>query len=357
MSGKSFEPSDKVVSIAEFLQQRDYATAAFVSATPLKPLSGIQQGFTDYNFPEEKLRDGDETTNRALKWLDERGETPFFLWVHLFDPHKPYRDSPAIEVFPDEPTFEAHLKARQMKPTENPKRKERAVSRKNINAYDGEIKYADQQLGRLLDALREQDLSESTAIVVMGDHGEGLGQHGQAHHGYVWDEHLHVPLLFHVPGVPSRRISQLISIVDVFPTLLGMIDVPDEALFLSNVSGIDALNAPEGPRAILSQSSLRRTRLGIPLTFSLTNENWKYVSASDGDQRLYDLRVDPFELNDISEEWPQKLKHFEASLRKQVAQQRERNFQLGGTHEVDLNESMLKELEALGYVVEDDEEE
>jgi len=351
--GKIFVPSEKLVSLAGFLAERGYATAAFVSATPLKSWSGIQRGFNHYDTPAAEARAGDETTNHAIAWLKHHADAPFFLWVHLFDPHHPHEPPTGIKPFRSDYRLDRYLAARRFSDSATTKLGVQMDTRDEINAYDGEILFADQQLGRLIDAVRHSGSADNVSIVVMGDHGEGMAQHDMLFHGHVWGEQLHVPLLMHVPGEPARRISQPMSIVDTFPTLLGMIEIPDEAQYLMDISGIDVLSAPDESRTIFSQSSMRLTKWGVPLTYALTSKDWKYTSASNGERHLYDLRADPFELEDLSDSLPDAVSRFQAMVDERVALQLDRNARIGGTKIEQIDETLINDLRALGYVDEE----
>ncbi|MFT5441619.1 MAG: arylsulfatase A-like enzyme [Myxococcota bacterium] len=359
VGGKTFTPSAKLISLAGFLRARDYNTAAFTSATTLKLWSGIQRGFGVYDPSVKEMRPGDETTNRALEWLSQNSQAPFFLWVHMFDVHSPHEAPAGFDLFkdgaPDQSAVDAYRSERKISDTGKRWRGDTVDTREEMNAYDAEIRFADQQLGRLLDALKASGLAESTAVVVMGDHGEGMGQHDFLRHDHVWGEQLHTPLLMHVPGVAPRRVPQLVSIVDVFPTLLGMIDIPYEEQYLANVSGIDVLNDAPESRAILSQTSLRLQRYGIPFTYSLTTADWKFISDETGNTKLFDLHTDPFELSDISSDQPTVVAELQAELDTQLAMQAKRHQQLTGTDNaapdaVELDSATIEELKALGYI-------
>ena len=349
--GKAFSPAPGLVSLASFLDERGYATAAFVSATPLKDWSGIQRGFQVYEAPEEGQRPGDQTTDLALAWLAQRDARPFFLWVHLFDPHSPHDPPPPFDAaFSDEPALDAYLSERRFQPVYHRSRGETEQPNELSNAYDGEVLFTDHQLGRLLAALRESELLDATALVILGDHGEGLGQHGERGHGHIWREQLLQPLLMRVPGEGPRRVSRPLSGVDVFPTLLGLIEVPDAELYLASATGIDVLREPAGERALLSQSSLRADKVGLPLTYALTTETWKYVSDVEGNHRLYDLRSDPFELVDLAPSRPEEVARFEALLAERIAQLQARAAELGTGATTEIDSQTLEELRALGYL-------
>jgi arylsulfatase A-like enzyme len=151
-------------TLAEILQEQGWDTAAFVGASVLKKLFGFHQGFTVYDdqmprpdasrqsreYPE---RPAGEVVNRALRWLEAQSGKPFFLWVHVFDPHLPY-----------EPPGEFRQKY-------------------SGRPYDGEVAYVDHELGRLFEAVRKKAPAEATLWAVLSDHGESLGEHGEFTHG------------------------------------------------------------------------------------------------------------------------------------------------------------------------------
>lgn len=193
---------DEFQTVAEWLKARGYATAAFVGAFPLDSRFGLVQGFdvyddnygsqgpTDMVFVERKA---DAVVDRALEWLEGRSG-PWFLWVHVFDPHQPYA--------PPEPY----------------------LTRYAGRPYEGEVAYADAALGRLVDALEKAKLIDRAAVLYTADHGEALGEHGETTHGYfAYNATLHVPLILAAPGVRPARIDANVSHVDLFPTICDLV--------------------------------------------------------------------------------------------------------------------------------------
>jgi len=233
-----------------------------------------------------------------------------------------------------------------------------------MNLYDGEVAYTDEHLGRLLDQLRARPDWERTIVVLLGDHGEGLNQHGEPGHGLTWEEHLRVPFLLRLPGAAARRIPYPVSLADVLPTLLGVLDLEHEEELLEQVSGQDVLAKNFHERPILSQSSDRQQRYESPASFTLTEGRWKYVRVETGAQRLYDMRADPYELADVAGDHPKIVRRLENELKRIVAAQRERGEFFGeGRLEAQnryeerqkrkamkaMTETEVEQMKALGY--------
>jgi len=194
--------------VPDLLRQLGYRTGAFVGSLILDPQGGTAPGF-DRGFEiydagyrlrrpgEDRYRTverrGDEVVTHALAWVTAQPRQPFFLWVHLFDPHDPY-DPPGD------------------------------LKRRFASApYDGEIAWIDQIVGRLLTELKAKGLSEQSIFVVAADHGEALGDHGEQTHGlFLYDETLHVPLIVRLPGrqQSGKRVDTRVRLADVAPTIL-----------------------------------------------------------------------------------------------------------------------------------------
>ena len=196
------------ITLAKVLHDHAYSTAAFIGSAVLDSRFGLNQGFDTYfdHFDFDRLdeanldlmkRRGDAVLDEALSWLKRDPHRPFLLWAHLYDPHFPYT--------PPEPF----------------------ASRYRSQPYDGEISFADAQVGRLMAFLKDRGLFDSSLIVLSGDHGEGLGEHGEKTHGFfIYNSTLHVPLLIKVPGTTPRVVDDEVSLVDVMPTLLQALMLP-----------------------------------------------------------------------------------------------------------------------------------
>ncbi|MFT7484827.1 MAG: choline-sulfatase, partial [Candidatus Paceibacteria bacterium] len=244
--GKAYKPAAGAVSLAQVLADKGYSTAAFISAKPLRLDSGIAAGFQHFDDSDSPARVGGETTDAALEWMESHVQSgtdqPLFMWVHLFDPHNPFN---APEGFAGTFKADAGL-AKYIRERSIDKSSERpggAVldTLTAHNDYDAEILYTDHQVGRVLDSLESLGIQDKTAFLLLSDHGEGLGQHGEPGHGLIWDEHVDSVWIMRVPGLAARRVPARVSSVDMLPTLLGSILVPGLEGFTAQLSGVNCL--------------------------------------------------------------------------------------------------------------------
>jgi len=274
--------SAAIVTLPELLKKRGYTTAAFVSAYVLDRRFGLDQGFDVYDDDletgvEPKLRQkerrAETVTMSAIKWLQGIGKESFFLWVHYFDPHDAWSPPP-----PFSETYEK-------------------------NPYDGEIAYADNWFGKLLDMMEQLKLTENTLIVLAGDHGEGLGDHHEKTHGiFIYDTTIWVPLIFSCPRMlPSeRRISSLVRLIDITPTILEIIayKIPE------NMQGVSLSPMMLGKTKIKELELYcetyypKSTHNWSPLK-GLRTDQWKYIEAPI--KELYNMDQDPEEKTNLFE--------------------------------------------------------
>ena len=294
------------VTWAALLQKRGYVTAAFIGAVVLdsKTLApGFDQGFDYYdNFPphsgkghwDVEERRGMEVAQHAEKWLDrphsEQSLTtlsgsPKFVWVHLYDPHDPYEPPP--------PYSETY----------------------HNNLYDGEIAYADHALGDFLAYLRRRGWYDNSLIVLVGDHGEGLGEHKEQTHGiFLYDATLHVPLIIKLPQQrqAGKLVSAQVRTIDILPTVLGLLGVStSEAMDGASLQPLLAGAGQEGERPLFAETD-------YPLHFG-----WAPLRCVRADQgkliqaprpEYYDLRSDPGELHNLYSSSPPPQQKLQALL-------------------------------------------
>ncbi len=257
-------------TLAERLQARGFRTGAFVGSVVLQSDRGLSQGFDTYRDVRAQAgvsvrqRPGNLVVDEAIEWLEGAAGSPFLLWAHLYDAHAPYE--------PPAPFRAAH-----------------------VDPYVGELLFADAQLGRLLDALDRLHLADRTIVVVAGDHGEGLGEHGEETHGLLlYDSVLRVPLIVRAPAIRPRRVADVVSLVDVAPTVLELlgIDAP-------RADGTSLAGSLNGRRIDVEAyaESLYPARLGLAPVHTLRDGRFKLI---DGPRpELFDLQTDPFEEHNV----------------------------------------------------------
>lgn len=252
----SFPLAPEEATLATILQAAGYETAAFVSASALASPLGLARGFDLYDETfgvremDQEQRRAEATTDAVLEWLDRqttgsRAETPFFLWIHYFDPHYPYTPpEPYDRIYGEDYSGPADGSMEYLCTIWGlgtaPVPPGPADIQRMIDLYDGEIAYLDAQLGRLFRFLDESGLRSSTMTVVTSDHGESLDEHEYYfNHGlYLYEPSLHVPLIVQQPGGPPqggqadgaggatdgthgpRRVATQVQTFDIFPTVL-----------------------------------------------------------------------------------------------------------------------------------------
>ncbi len=271
-------------TLAEALKDAGYSTGAIGGSLLVHPRHGLDQGFAQYleafgeiPRPREAPIQGFPATrvvDRALEWLEGNYRQDFFLWVNFHDPHFFYSPpAPYITRFADRP-------------------------------YDGEVAYVDTELGRLLNRLREYGAAERTLVIVAGNHGEGLMDHGEAYHGTLLHQTtLRVPLLIRPAGPEpaGRDVSVPVSLVDVMPTILEAagVSAPEEMDGRSLARALAAGGDPDvdAERPLLAETIQPRALFGwVPLA-GVRAGRWSYVAGPA--PRLYDLQADPGEERNV----------------------------------------------------------
>ena len=323
--------------LAEAFQRHGYDTAAFVSSAVLESSWGFNRGFQEYDDrfnvrqvetsnPAAIERRAEETVGRLLAWFQARptggtGARPFFVWLHLYDPHARY-DPPE----PFRTQYAGHL-------------------------YDGEIAYADSQLARLFEYLRNNRLYDRTLIALLSDHGESLGEHGEDEHGFfIYNSTLHVPLIFKLPsgmGTP-HVVRRLVGIIDVAPTLLDLLHLQDplSRQFQGMSLASDILGKGAGrERPVYAETYYPRDSFGWSELYGISTGQFKYIQAPRPE--LYDLLKDPQELHNVYAE----RRSLAAALREQLngIERRYTSTQPAATAPP-LPPETVEKLKSLGYI-------
>jgi arylsulfatase A-like enzyme/predicted Zn-dependent protease len=321
---------EELTTLAEVFKGAGYATAAFIGAYVLDSKWGLNQGF-DYYYDRfdlskfEKIslgtvqRPANEVMDEALRWLGENKGSKFFTWIHLYDPHTPYAPPPPFDE----------------KYAQNP--------------YVGEIAFVDSQLARLGRFLEENGLAEGSFLVIAGDHGESLGEHREAAHGFfIYQETLHVPLIFVTPFPRFKGLSApaVVSLVDVMPTVLEMAGLPVPA----EVQGESLVPfffrpADEPDRYAYSETYYPRFHYGWSELCGFQNKMYKLIIAPQ--KELYDLAADADEMRDLSSIETGVLARLDAAAAKFIAEQSQNAYQLDYRK---IDPETRERLAALGYI-------
>jgi choline-sulfatase len=315
-------------TLAEVLHRQGYRTAAFIGSVILdsKTLApGFDRGFEFYdNFPEKTEtksrwgrieRRGVDVAARAETWLNGHAH-PYFVWVHLYDPHDPYEPPP-----PYSDTYKDHL-------------------------YDGEIAYADSALGHFLDYLEKQNWYEEALIMVVGDHGEGLGEHGEDTHGiFLYDSTTHVPLIMKLPGEQEagRVADEQVRTTDIMPTVLELLGIAAPAGLDGTSLRPSITGSERGPRIAFGETDYPLHFGWAPLR-SVRNEGFKFIEAPRPE--LYDLSSDPGELRNRYVPWDSRTQQ----LRKMLRELSAKSPPAGKPSPASVASGTVEELRALGYL-------
>lgn len=314
-------------TLAQLLAKRGFDTGAFVASFVLDSKFGLETGFATYDDdltsaePTDdalhRQRDGSVVVDSALRWLELSRTKPFFCWVHLYDPHLPYlaREQEFGDRFRESP-------------------------------YDAEISYVDRQIARLLAHLRKAGQEGNTVVVVVGDHGEGLGEHVELSHGYtLYNSTQRVPLICRFPGhiVAGKRETAPVSLVDLYPTLCGLLGIEtrhsdygrslESSLAGGTLTAGSCYAGTDDPFLQNGWSPLR----------SLTTERWKYVRSTKPE--LYDLVADPTETKNLSSTEEEQMADME-----QMLTDFELRMETREAAGVQLNPKERQALKSLGYL-------
>jgi arylsulfatase A-like enzyme len=282
----------RVPTLAEALRQAGFATQAVSSHLYVSAVYGLDRGFDHLDFHQD--RKATDVADRAVDLLDRHGDRPFFLFLHFYDPHWHYDPPAATRAM-----FERPYRGDVTGLWQDFSKRER-VSPADVDhlldLYDGEIRYADDEVGRVLDHLKARGLDRSTLVVVTSDHGEEFQEHGSwEHQKTLYEEVVRIPLVVHGPGVPARREPAQVSLLDVAPTVLAWAGLPA----WPHAAGRSLLTSP-GAREAYGETD--HTDDGTHKLFLRGAQGrWKaIVSLSRADRTVratewYDLASDPAE--------------------------------------------------------------
>jgi arylsulfatase A-like enzyme/Flp pilus assembly protein TadD len=313
------------ITLAEILREQGYLTGGIVSAFVLDEQFGLNQGFDDYYDDYERPKDdidngqtGGETSRLACEWLGEHKDESFFLFLHYYDPHFPYRPpEPFASEFADNP-------------------------------YAGEVAYTDYCIGQVIKKLKELNLYESALIVITSDHGEMLGEHGATTHSwFIYQSALRVPLMVRVPKGPGgKRVDCIAGLVDIVPSICSYlgIEVP-LVVHGRDLSGYFVGKGKPSTDRYIYCESLTPTKLEGNSLLGVVSGGWKYIQTTRPE--LYDLVRDAGETDNQVLKLPKRAHLMQEHLKLILEEQ---SYRGEGDSGLTLNSEARERLESLGYI-------
>ena len=324
---------EEALTMAELLRDRGYETGAIISAFVLNRQFGLSQGFDHYDDSlsddRKQLSDIAEmkasvVSDRAIKWINQKEDQKWFLWLHYFDPHANYNPPPRFRT-------------------------------ENGHPYDGEIAYVDSELVRVFRALEQKNLRKKTVVILTSDHGESLGEHDEGSHGiFLYNAVMRVPLIFSLPGAlpEEKTVPRVTSLLDVMPTALELLGIKPPA----SLQGRSLMPLLEGDAdewqatPPVMETMLPWEEFGWSPSSAIVKNGHKYIEAPIPE--LYDLKEDPHELVNIYEMNRGLAKAMARELKK-----KQNIYSQGGLAEDSkrsMDEKDRRQLASLGYMTEGD---
>ncbi|HVC21324.1 MAG TPA: sulfatase-like hydrolase/transferase [Vicinamibacterales bacterium] len=309
-------------TLARMLDARSFATGGVVSGYVLRKSTGIGQGFQYFNAdmpassPDMSVgdvrRDGADSEAVAARWVDAQRSSRFFLFLHLYDVHQPYQPRARFA---------------------------------GLAPYDQEVAYDDEMVGRLVQTLKQKGLYKQALIILVSDHGEGLGDHGELEHGiFLYNDTIRVAFVVKMPGdvQAGRHVAEPVQHIDIVPTILDLLHAPRPAGLLGR-SLVPLLEGtgrvPE--QGIYSEAMYPRYHFGWSQLYSLTDSRYKYIQAPHPE--LYDLKRDPGELHNIVTDRPNVAQAMAGALDRMIAGSKVNTPK-------PISADALQRLQSLGYI-------
>jgi arylsulfatase A-like enzyme/Flp pilus assembly protein TadD len=315
-------------TLASVLKENGYTTGAVIGSAVLDSRFGLNHGFDfyydhfDFNRLQESNLDemerpGNVVADVTLDWLAQNYQKKFFLWMHLYDPHYPYRPpAPYSDQYKD-------------------------------RLYDGEIAFADAQVGRLIEFLKKKRVYRNTLIILSGDHGESLGEHGEKTHGFfIYNATLRVPLIIHLPtGVHARTVDNLANLADLMPTVLQALNIPiPQQVQGQSLLPLISPKKDENSRSLYAETFLPRLHFNWSELRGVETVKYHFIDAPKPE--LYDLSKDPGETHNLFAEKKAVAEELRARLTSLI-----RQYSAGQelAEKTGLDPTLMERLKSLGY--------
>ena len=329
----------------EVLQERGYTTGAIVNAPFLHEGFGFSRGFDDYDWApasDSEVRRADVTVDSALAWLDEHRDEQFFLFVHMFDLHRHYDAPPPHRgrfTSDFEDTYGATLATLES----------RDLAEDNLDwdfikaAYDEEIAFVDDELGRLFEGMRERGVMDAATVLLTSDHGEGFNEHGSSGHGHtLYNEMLRVPLMVWSPEVEPGRYDNPVSLVDLEPTILEIADTGVETLGMAHSLWSLLTTGAATPRRTIFAEWTHPGELKAVIRWP-----YKAILEPETEKRwLFNLSEDPLERVNLADSRESDFYEFLADLQGLIRAESD----AAADNESEIDPHVLDALKSLGYI-------
>jgi arylsulfatase A-like enzyme len=322
------------ITVAELLSAKGYQTIGISPNPWIKKEFGYDQGFDTFIFRERARADA--ITRLAIRQIDAlQAEKPFFMYVHYLDPHDPYDPKAPFDTM-----FNGPIKRRDYN----------AEMLDIIRRYDGEIRFTDHEIGNLFQHLKQKGLWEDTVIVVISDHGEQFKERGELGHGYrLFNEETHVALMLKAPGEEAREVSEVVSPVDVFPTIMnlsktGSLKVSSDGVVLTDKDAVASRSGvlSEIRRVYNLRSFTRNDRKRLIVDYGDPSGD---DAAAPISSSIYDAKTDPHEISDISDD--QLSKELKLELDSLLSRAKESTIE---SDDATLSDETIEQLRSLGYL-------
>jgi arylsulfatase A-like enzyme len=356
-----------VPTLPEIMRRYGYRTAAFYTHIFVSSIYGFDRGYDHYEefditreFEEGKQPIAGEVLEKVFPWLEQNHDRPFFLAVHIFDPHAEYHPPPPYDkLYGRDYQGEVTGSFKDIRPYTLGFLKIPDENLRHLTAlYDGEIRYADEQIGRLFQKLKELDIYDDMLIIVTADHGEEFWDHGGLSHRYtVYQEVVHVPLIIHLPRItaeappPGSRVSELVRYTDIPPTILDVAGLPpfesfEGASLLIHKPG----GAGWGDASVMSRTVYYNKYFKV----CVVSKGVKYLQSFHPEERyeaLYDLSLDPAEKNNLIDKEMELTHAMKQTLYSLIREQRGRRAEISVEGSTFFMDGRIKDkLRSLGYL-------
>lgn len=318
------EMAPGLATLADVLRLNGYATAGFTGNAGVGPAFGFDQGFDTYTAPRETFAGFDESAPRALAWLKANKHRKFFLFLHGYDVHGQHAPNGGLDYRFAPKGYDRRFTG---SPHEQELLREEGLDRGRVNlrpedvafwrgVYDEKVQRADTKFGAFLDEFAKLGLSDRTLFVLASDHGTELHEHGRLDHGFtLYDELIRVPLVFKLPRTDGRAVADRVSTIDLFPTLLDLLEVEPPDVVARRLRGKSLVPVLKGERAARPVFAETDYRAYTYKRCAVSPDGFKLIYTLERRAReLYDLTTDPGETRDLSKADPVRADALERDL-------------------------------------------